>query len=332
VARTGFSEHRHLVSVHGVTSLLVERVLFRGFRGDGLMIGSSVIPHSERHNRGVSVKACQFDGVNKDNRNAISVLDGDGIAIAGCQFRNCSRRDMPGAIDFEPEASAYAVIRNISVTDCRFDNVGGGVAAISLFVPAAVPLPRNITIAGNIFRDYSGAGNAVSLNVNRALSASAPGMGVTISGNRGFNGRGIYGFVSAKGVRAFDNEWRDYDGGVLIGYVEPGNVARDVAIQDRFVRCARSGGGVIRIHNVSGAVLDGSQFTDCGSASAPSFAILFAQGASERVSLRGVRVAGLRGREARAVMGEPGHRLDPASNVERGNDFGGFQAVSIVRP
>ena len=106
-------------------------------------------------------------------------------------------------------------------------------------------------------------------------------------------------------------------------------IMRDATISDRFVRCGRGGGGLIRVYNVAGLTLDGSQFLDCGSEAEPSFAVVLAQGKSERVSLQGVRVASLRGRGSAAVTVEPGHRLDRSSNVMRGNDFGGFPSVAI---
>jgi hypothetical protein len=117
---------------------------------------------------------------------------------------------------------------------------------------------------------------------------------------------------------------------VLVGYVDPGNFVRDATIRDRFVRCGRGGGGLVRVHNVAGLTLDGSQFLDCGSEDGPSYAVIMSQGTSERVSLQGVRVAGLRGRGSSAVMVEPGHRLNRATNVTRGNDFGGLPAIPIA--
>jgi len=328
VSREGFREHVHLINLNGVSSVLIERVEFRGFLGDGLMLGTGANPQTERHNRSVTVQDCVFDGVNNDNRNAISVLDVDGLVVENCQFRNCTRPNMPGAIDFEPEHPS-ALIRNIRVERCTFDRIGGGVAVINLTMQQGMRMPANIAILGNVFENYAGRGNAVSLNIGREPTPADPSMAVTIRGNRGTNGGGIYGLVAAKGVVATDNEWQDYGGGILVGYVDPGNFMRDATISDRFVRCGRGGGGLIRVYNVAGLTLDGSQFLDCGSEAEPSFAVVLAQGKSERVSLQGVRVASLRGRGSAAVTVEPGHRLDRSSNVMRGNDFGGFPSVAI---
>jgi polygalacturonase len=46
----GFSEHVHLLALSGVSNAVIERVTFRGFRGDGIYFGSSQTSGLERHN------------------------------------------------------------------------------------------------------------------------------------------------------------------------------------------------------------------------------------------------------------------------------------------
>ena len=100
VAVDGFSEQKHLTSFNGVKNMLIENCDFVGFRGDGLYLGSGNSGGQERHNINVTIQSCFFDGVNNDNRNCISIIDGDNIFINNCNFQNSTKPGMPGAIDF----------------------------------------------------------------------------------------------------------------------------------------------------------------------------------------------------------------------------------------
>lgn len=331
VVAQGFAEHAHLLRLDGVEDVLIEGVLFRGFQGDGLYLGSGIEPGQVRHNRRITVRACRFDGVNRDNRNGISVIDGDTIRIEGCSFVNCTRANMPGPIDIEPDAQPMAIVRAITIEDCQFEGNGGNVGEISILIPAAVrALPRGITISNNRFRDYRGTGAEIAVNVNRATRASDPAMAVAITGNQGQSGHGIYGFVSAKGVRAAGNVWTDYRGGGLLGWRDGTSLARDIAIADRFVRCGRESGNVFAIVQADSVSLDGSQVTEPGGGRPDGVAILFAvDGRSRQVSVRRVTVRS-RNASVRAVSLDPRHRLDPATNRQEGNDFGVHGADPIA--
>lgn len=150
VTRAGFSEHVHLLAVAGVRNLLVERVQFVGFQGDGLYLGANL--DNSRHNAAVRVLDCLFDGVNKDNRNCISVIDGDGVIVRGCVFRRSSRRDMPGFIDVEPNDPAN-VVRNIQITGNHFEDTDGAIGAISFVVlkPRLKVPPETFVVSHNTF-------------------------------------------------------------------------------------------------------------------------------------------------------------------------------------
>lgn len=330
VAQQGFAEHIHLLRLDGVEDVLIETVIFRGFQGDGLYLGSGTEPGQVRHNRRVIVRGCRFDGVNRDNRNGISVIDGDTIAITGCSFVNCTRPDMPGPIDIEPDAQPLAIVRAITIEGCQFEGNGGNVGEIAIHIPAAVrALPRGITIRNNRFRGYRGTGAEIAINVNRATGAADPDMAVAIAGNQGQGGHGTYSFVSAKGVRASGNVWTDYAVGALLGFREPASLARDIAIADRFVHCGRDAGNAIAIVQADGLSLDGTQIEEPADGRGGAAAILFASdGRSRRVSLRRVTVRS-RNTGVRAVRRDARHRLDPAGNAESGNDFGGLGADRI---
>jgi hypothetical protein len=151
VAAAGFSEFLHLIQFNGVTNLSLERLKIVGFQGDGLYLGDGGAPHS-LHNENVSVTDCLFDGVNKDNRNGISVIDCDNLKVYGNTFVRCSRSNMPGPIDLEPNANTN-IIRNISICRNHFEDTDAAVAAITVAIvtPTLTTDPENFNISNNVF-------------------------------------------------------------------------------------------------------------------------------------------------------------------------------------
>lgn len=134
VRQDGFSEHCHLLNFNAVSNLIIENCSIKGFRGDGLYLGSSNIPKTERHNENVKIINCDFDGEINDNRNSITIIDGSNVLVDNCRFSNCTRQDMPASIDIEPNDNSFSVLKNINIRNCSFKNVGG-YACISMFLP-----------------------------------------------------------------------------------------------------------------------------------------------------------------------------------------------------
>lgn len=142
----GFLENGcNLLSLNACSAVVVRGCRFYNSRSDGIYLGSGTTGSAERHNEQIRIEDCTFDGVNCENRNGISIIDGTDVLVNGCTFQNLTRFDMPGAIDCEPNAFAYARIRGIKITNCHFTMIGGnqGVASIytnypqgSLTIPA----------------------------------------------------------------------------------------------------------------------------------------------------------------------------------------------------
>jgi hypothetical protein len=179
VVASGFSEFVHLISFHGVRNCLIDNCEVVGFRGDGIIFGSGLndnpAPNSltERHNVDVTVKNCYIDGVNNDNRNGVSVIDGNGVTIENNYFIRCSRSTMPGAIDIEPDAGVfYSRTGDLSAGSAVVTNTNttGLLAGMSVLSPN---IPFGVTIASidspTQFTLSSGAG--VSAGTGVAISA-----------------------------------------------------------------------------------------------------------------------------------------------------------------
>jgi hypothetical protein len=205
VQTLGFSEFRHLVSLNGVRNVQIRSVEFRGFRGDGLLLGSSITFATERHNEDVLVSECVFDGVNNDNRNGISIIDGNRVRITNCTFKRCSRSNMPGAIDLEPNGDLFAIIRNIQIDGNTFDQTNGGGSLVTWYLANAYSYttpPQNLSITNNSF-DASGvvSGYAILCSAfqvpSAALTTAVSPHGISISNNYVYRGAvtilGVFG-------------------------------------------------------------------------------------------------------------------------------------------
>lgn len=166
VAVDGFDELMHCVCASGTSGLYFDHCQFIGFMGDGIAVcrGRGTGPvigswPSFGYNANTVVTNCIFDGVNKDNRQAISIYYCDGFTITDNVFKNTTRGNMPGAIDIEPD-------NELTNTRCgviernSFKNIGGIAAILVFFKHPAVPIAttqptRQFRIALNTFEDIS---------------------------------------------------------------------------------------------------------------------------------------------------------------------------------
>lgn len=176
VATGGFSQFVHLISLNGVKNVSIDSCNIEGFQGDGIYLGSSSTAGIERHNTNIKITNCLIDGINNDNRNGISVIDCDGLVVDRCTFKNCTRSNMPGSIDIEPDSYLYHVVRNIRITNNNFSNCLGNVAHIGLvFGQLFTTPPTGFIISNNNFDSNYAVGlvftqGAVTFNHNIILS------------------------------------------------------------------------------------------------------------------------------------------------------------------
>ena len=195
VATLGHNElYGHMLRMGGVRRVLIEKCYFEGPRSDALLIDSGPGgPLSERHNFDVTVRDCVFNGVVygvDGGRNAISVIDVDGMLIEGNSFRDWSRNDMPGSIDFEPNFS-FGVIKNVRVANNKFTNtagLNGHVCFACDNIPTANQ--QNWIITGNEFSGSTGtAGAAIYLLTEKVTPSvpSAAGQNIVIANNTATN-------------------------------------------------------------------------------------------------------------------------------------------------
>jgi len=204
----GFSEFKHLISMGGVENVLIERVGFNGFRGDGLMLASSITAGIERHNKNVVVQNCVFDGLNKDNRNAISVVDCENLIIKENTFKNCTKVGMPGAVDLEPNPlNTWGIFKNINILNNTFENIGGDGGIIINTQAVVLTNPINkITIKNNVFKNGCNYSGDIRIATIETLS-NIKNMDISIDGNYSDTEKSPFLLWKTKGVKIANNSF-----------------------------------------------------------------------------------------------------------------------------
>lgn len=125
----GHDQWGHQIALLGTDGAKVHNCWFYDFRGDGIYIGAGkdADPANKRYNKNVQVWNSDFDGGPLfRNRNAISIIDGDGITIHDITINHVGNDTLTrsvGGIDFERNsnfANARAVeLYNIHFTNCN---------------------------------------------------------------------------------------------------------------------------------------------------------------------------------------------------------------------
>jgi hypothetical protein len=254
VTKAGFSEHVHLLSMAGVRNVLIDNVQFVGFQGDGLYLGA----HSDntRHNVDVRVVHSTFDGINKNNRNCISVIDGDGVFIQGCVFRRSSRRDMPGFIDVEPNDPTN-VVRNIHVTGNHFEDTDGAVGAVSIVVlkPRLKVSPESFVISQNTF-DID-----IRMVAFRVTSDDGVRHNLVVTGNSGRVASLGDFYPMLRGATVGQNTL-SVTGPAAFGYAASDSIS-DLSVVGNTFDGSGAARGVLDIRCGGGHVISGNVFTNC---------------------------------------------------------------------
>ena len=263
-ASEGFVQTNHLLVATGCTGLAVRGCVFRAFQGDGIYVaGSAYATGAERHNEDVHIRGCLFDGVNDQNRQGVSITDGTRVVVEGNLFRDCSRPDMPGAVDIEPEAP-WARIHDVRVLRNRFVNVLGGVGAICviLALDRYERHPRGIEIRGNrVEGRFRTLGIVAKAFVD---AASAPPVDVVIAGNEildTFHGFEVSGL---RGVRVEDNVIRGTTVAARLSVPHRGRAADVAVARNRFEKVGMHSGVALKVYPTVRLTVSDNRFVDCG--------------------------------------------------------------------
>ena len=329
VATLGFSEQKHLTSFNGAKNLLIENCDFIGFRGDGIYLGSGNSGGAqERHNQSVSIRDCFFDGINKDNRNGISVIDCTDLRIDGCHFTRTTRSNMPGAIDIEPDAEVFHILRNIKITNNYFYDIGGNVGAIAMPIPGITytVAPRGFLVQGNYIDTCTANALHFSYPVTGGITTATASLGVIWRDNIVVSANNPFYINGAKDSLIQGNTFTNCPSTAFISYnASTDNIIGFTLANNTFRSCGSTSGNGLALFKCSSVKLLDNEFIDCGTgAPGAANAIDFNTGTSSSITIARNRFTAPTSKTLIAIQKEAGHTFTANTNAFYGNELNGL--------
>lgn len=157
VANDGKTFHEWTHSLHciGVNGLVIQGCRFNDFWGDAICLGHyGDTPETGELARNSNIKIVDnviTGGDHHNNRNGISVINGENVIIRENVIMNTTRADMPGAIDVEPNNSANT-IKNISILNNKIEGCSGTAGGICIHANRRGGPAHGIEIIGNTIK------------------------------------------------------------------------------------------------------------------------------------------------------------------------------------
>jgi len=331
VVADSFSQYKHLLLMQGVSDVHIDKCWFTGWQGDAVVVRSGNATAAAQNNN-VRITNSVFDGINKDNRNAITLNDFDGMWITGNTFRNCTRQDMPGAIDIEPNiGDTFVRLKNCYIDRNKFNNIGGNVAAITVFL--ITPNggytngdPRNIQITNNTVKGcFRGVqvSQAQDFNANDSFFNSDY---IVTSNTVESATDAPFWYYGVKGLTARDNTWRLCPQAGRVGWLSglPNRGCSGISIADKFILSGYTSGEAVNIYNSERVDIIESLFDNCGNeAGGYGIPIVIKEGPSSKIRVnRNVILNNLN--RATASVSVVGSSLVAGGNEFIGNDTAGL--------
>lgn len=283
-------ENTGLLNASAVDGLTITQCEFVGWSGDAIMLGFmsdlALTDFMQTYVRRVSIHHNFFDGVTKDNRQAISIWDGVDVAIHHNHFTRTTRGAasgyaMPGAIDIEP-VRAYHRVADIRVDNNTFDDIGGSVGVVSFAVGADMTTAAyGFYIRNNIFKNITNNSDIFVLGKaapdHTALATGSP-YNVVISANDHVGSTtSRRWFVGGVGDLTIANETvTGYSPPALLGHEDLANGNNYPIVGFRFINNKLRGwmregniyAGILTVNGgLIGAQFSGNEYNDCGNLS-----------------------------------------------------------------
>lgn len=272
----------HLICLESCINYLIENCKFKGWSGDAICIGTLAYADlSDWHKtivRNGRIINCDFDGVDKSNRQGISIVCGEKIYIDKCNFAHISANGMPGAIDIEPDRH-HEYANDIHISNCHFEDIGSGVgtivAAVCFILQTPLDRPAsNFSVKdctfGDSFRAYQVLGLHDS-STEETLQTGSPS-NFTFSGNTVKNCEWWFNIGGVDNVTIRNENVEGIRRPISIGSLDYNpeflpvsrfymmdNVIKNVIINDTYNSAPFQLNGT-----VLGGSISGNQFIDCG--------------------------------------------------------------------
>jgi len=336
VVADGFSEFRHLFYMFGVKNVTIENCWFIGFQGDGIGLVWTTLTEG---NENVTIQNNVFDGVNQDNRNAISVIGCDKLLIDNNLFKNTTKSTMPGALDIEPNTGdTYVKINAVTISNNRFDNIGGNVAAMAMFLPVYsedfVDHPQNITIENNTFSDVFRGIHCTQLqsaNVNDSdpvINLQIINNKVDTASDRAF---WLYGL---NGVVMENNTYVNCANGSRIGWSDANRGCNNVKLRNNtFKENGTTDGYAIQSYQSNRVQFYENTFIDCGvTAGGFGVCINFVTASVSNIRIIDNSVVNPSGKTTGAIGKTGGITVSYDQNILQMNNFAGLLDAATSAP
>jgi hypothetical protein len=327
----GFSEFKHLLYLVGVDGVIINNCEFKGFRGDGICLGGiSIYDSTPRHNSNITITNCIFDGIDKNNRNAISIIDVTNLLVEECEFKDCTRSNMPGAIDFEPDHD-YNIVLNCTVNNNTFTNIGGngGVIGINLNDIVYEQFPSTFVIQNNTITNCTNTDGILLYAYKKSGTSVGEDEGtsnVTWKNNTITNGSRPFLINGANGLRMENCTFNNLTLPAYLPFLQyPYTLSRNVSIVNCvFNECSSGATYGILVANVNNLLFYQNQFIDCGNGTANSSAVYFYDGESYSVNFTNNVFSSPTGKTNIAIKKDPLHTFHPATNIFANNTLNGL--------
>jgi hypothetical protein len=335
----------YLLNLNGVSRVTVSDCQFIGYVGDGIYLGSSNVLGLERHNDNVTISNCVFDGVTKNNRNGISIIDGTDITIDGCSFTRTGRADMPAAIDIEPnpETDAFTRIQRITINHCTFSDIGASCFVSVVLSPNDVLGHPADTISvincqGTTTGSYPQFGvlvRQINSQVNSASATTPPlnfsAVGCTFDGVQ-------YPFVvfGTRGVRFESCTFTNSQQYAYLGAFDGTRRNRDVVVTActfKYIGLNTSGRIGLSVFGNDYVKIDTCRFEDCGAGDGSGGEAIWFGGNNARssyVDLTSNTIASPLRRTSYGITVATTHALTPSTNTQVGTVLSGVSGNQFL--
>lgn len=146
-----YQEHCHTISMMGAKNVTIKDCYFKNFWGDAICTnhyGDNPNTGERARNTNIKILNNTIDGYKCVNRNGVSVINGEKVIIKQNTFNNCSHKNMPGAIDVEPNYSFYTC-NDITISENSITNCQGQNGAISIVCGPHGGIAKNVNVTKN---------------------------------------------------------------------------------------------------------------------------------------------------------------------------------------
>lgn len=320
-----FDQYKHLMDLNGVSDYRVEGITAENPQGDHIYIGSGRTGGMERHNYKGTITGSKFRSNGVGNRNAISVIDADGLDIFDNDFEGCSRPTMPGDIDLEPNNS-FSVLKNINIFNNRSKDCRGSTAMVGVFVniPSGFNQANyaNINVYDNEFTDpISPTCTDFYVDFSQDSWIGDDTLPViTYINNKSQGAVAPFIIHSAPHIRFCKNNYRGFEQAALIGQTRGKDAIHLMEMFDEDVDGTLSVTYALRFGSFKVLRIRRCRFGDLGDASANAAPIAFVGGSSDEVDISDNDFDAITSATTKWIYSS-GHTFNPARNTTRDNRF-----------